>query len=80
MMMITKYIDVTRKEYIEEQLKYDEQIIEVKANPIYLIWRYNPVTIFQQKDFKKYYNIPQDKELDVKYLGIFEKIERKIKE
>lgn len=80
MMMITKYIDVTRKEYIEEQLKYDEQIIEVKANPIYLVWRYNPVTIFQQKDFKKYYNIPQDKELDVKYLGIFEKIERKIKE
>lgn len=80
MFSITKYIDVTREEYIKEQLNANETIIEVKANPIYLVYRYNPVNIFQQRDFKRYYNIPQEKELNVKYLGIFEKIEKKVKE
>lgn len=80
LLSITKYIDITREEYIKEQLKYEENTIVVKANPIYLIWRYNPTNIFQQKEFKNYYNIPQNKSLEVKYLGIFEKIEKKVKE
>lgn len=77
---IIKYIDITREEYIIEQLEANEKNIEIKASPIYLVWRYNPVTIFQQKDFKRYYNIPQDKNITVKYFGIFEKIEKKVKE
>lgn len=77
---IIKYIDTTREDYIIEQLNANEKVIEVKASPIYLVWRYNPVNIFQQKDFKRYYNIPQDKSITVKYFGIFEKIEKKIKE
>ena len=77
---IVKYIDVTRTDYIKEQLDNNASIIEVKANPTYMIWRYNPVDYFQIKDFKKYYNIPSDKSIEVKYFGIFEKVEKSIKE
>lgn len=77
---VVKYIDVTRTDYIKEQLDNDASIIEVKANPTYMIWRYNPVDYFQLKDFKEYYNIPSDSSIEVKYFGIFEKVERKIKE
>lgn len=78
--LMIRYIDYTRGEYIQEQLDANTEIIEVKANPIYLVWRYNPVNVFQQKDFKKYYNIPQNKHIKVRYFGIFEKIEKKVKE
>ena len=76
---IIKYIDVTRTDYIEEQLGYDALTIEVKANPTYMIWRYNPVDYFQIKDFKDYYEIPSDRAIEVKYFGIFEKVEKSIK-
>ena len=76
---IIKYIDVTRTDYIKEQLDYDSLTIEVKANPTYMIWRYNPVDYFQIKDFKDYYKIPNDKSIEVKYFGIFEKVEKSIK-
>lgn len=52
LLSITKYIDITREEYIKEQLKYEENTIVVKANPIYLIWRYNPTNIFHKKSLK----------------------------
>ena len=76
---VIKYIDVTRTDYINEQLGYDASNIEVKANPTYMIWRYNPVDYFQIKDFKDYYNIPNDKSIEVKYFGLFEKVEKSIK-
>ena len=76
---IVKYIDVTRTDYIKEQLEAKSSVIEVKANPMYLIWRYNPVDYFQIKDFKDYYEIPSSSSIEVKYFGIFEKVERKIK-
>ena len=76
---VIKYIDVTRTDYINEQLGYDVPTIEVKANPTYMIWRYNPVDYFQIKDFKDYYNIPNDKSIEVKYFGLFEKVEKSIK-
>ena len=75
---IIKYIDYTRETYINEQLKAGDTNIEIKANPLYLVWRYNP-DYFQSKDFKKYYNISEDKGLEVKYFGIFEKIEKRVK-
>ena len=75
-----KYIDFTRGEYIKEQVESNQEIIEIKANPIYLVWRHNPVNIFQHRTFKKYYNIPEKKAIKVKYFGIFEKIEKKVKE
>lgn len=77
---IVKYIDVTRTNYINEQLDSDASVIEIKANPTYMIWRYNPVDYFQIKDFKKYYNIPSDRAIEVKYFGIFEQVEKSIKE
>lgn len=77
---IVKYIDVTRTDYIKEQIESKAQIIEVKANPTYMIWRYNPVDYFQLKDFKEYYNIPSSSSIEVKYFGIFEKVEKRIKE
>lgn len=77
---ITKYIDKTREEYIDEQVEAKSKIIEVKANPLYLVWRYNPVNFFQEKDFKLYYDIPEDSQIEVKYFGIFEKIKNKVKE
>ena len=77
---IIKYIDVTRANYIKEQLDANDTNIEVKANPIYLVWRYNPTDFFQQKDFKDYYLIPQKNTIEVKYFGIFEKIEKRVKD
>ena len=77
---IIKYIDVTRTNYIKEQLDAKDTNIEIKANPIYLVWRYNPTDFFQQKDFKDYYLIPQKNTIEVKYFGIFEKIEKRVKD
>lgn len=76
---VIKYIDVTRTNYIKEQIDAKDTRIEVKANPIYLVWRYNP-DYFQSNDFKKYYEIPNNYTIEVKYFGIFEKIEKKVKE
>lgn len=77
---IIKYIDNTRTDYIEEQLDTIDTNIEVKANPLYLVWRYNPVDYFQIKDFKKFYEIPETYTIEVKYFGIFEQIEKKVKD
>ena len=77
---VIKYIDVTRTSYIKEQLDEKSTNIEVKANPTYLIWRYNPVDYFQIKDFKEYYEIPDNNTIEVKYFGIFERVEKRIKE
>lgn len=79
MFAIVKYIDYTRTKYIKEQLDGKDTNIEVKANPIYLVWRYNP-DYFESKDFKKYYNIKDQDTIEVKYFGIFEKIEKQVKE
>lgn len=75
-----QYIDYTRGNYINEQLEANQQVVEVKANPIYLVWRHNPVNIFQHKEFKMYYNIPSNTQIVVRYFGIFEEIEKKVKE
>lgn len=80
MFAMIKYIDVTRTSYIKEQVDAKALNIEVKANPTYYIWRYNPVDYFQIKDFKEYYEIPNSSSIEVKYFGIFEKVEKRIKE
>ena len=80
MFAISKYVDVTRTNYIKEQIEAKDTSIEIKANPILLIWRYNPNDLFLEKNFKKYYEIPEDNTIEVKYFGIFEKIERKVKQ
>ena len=77
---VIKYIDETREDYIDEQVESKSKIVEVKANPLYLVWRYNPVNFFQEKDFKLYYDIPEDSQIEVKYFGVFEKIKNKVKE
>ena len=77
---IVKYIDYTRTNYIKEQLDAKDTNIEVKANPIYLVWRYNPTEYFQIKDFKNFYEIDDNSSIEVKYFGIFERIEKKVKE
>ena len=74
-----KYIDVTRTSYIKEQVENNAKVIEVKANPTYMIWRYNPVDYFQLDSFKAYYDIPSKCTIDVKYFGLLEKVEKRIK-
>ncbi len=77
---VIKYIDVKREEYIKEQLNDNVTNIEVKANPVYLVWRHNPTDYFQHNDFKNYYEIPEKDTIEVKYFGVFEKIERIVKD
>lgn len=79
MFAVFKYVDYSRTKYIEEQIDKNVDVIEVKASPLYLVWRYNPVSIFSEDDFKMYYNIPMNKKIEVKYFGIFKEIEKKVK-
>ncbi len=76
---IIRYIDYTKQEYIKEQIVTDNEVIEVKANPLHLVFDYNPTTNREEEIFKKYYNIPSNKKIDVKYFGIFEAIEKGVK-
>ena len=78
-MGMVKYIDVTRTKLINEQLQKYTSVIEVKSCPFYQVYRYNPVTIFQEKDFRKYYGIGNDRTIEVKYFGIFNKIRERVK-
>ena len=80
MFSVIKYIDITRTNYIKEQNDAEVSYVEVKANPIYLVWRYNPIDYFQHRDFKEYYKIKKESSIEVKYFGVFEKIERRVKE
>lgn len=68
---ITKYIDVDRHNYIREQVSNNETNIIVKSNPFLLVYRYNPNTIFQKRDFKIYLGMNDDKSITVKYFGLF---------
>ena len=79
MFTIVKYVDVSRNNRINEQLDNNVSTIKVNANPTHLIWRYNPTDYFQLEDFKKYYNIPDNCKIEVKHFGIFEKVEKRIK-
>ena len=76
---LIKYIDVSRNDYIKEQIENGSNVIEVKASPTYYIWRYNPSDYFLVKDFKEYYEIGEHSEIDLKYFGLFEEIEKQIK-
>ena len=79
-MTVTFYIHKTRENYIKEQLDSEDKLIYVKANPFYLNWEYNPTcNSANMQHFKKYYNIPEDTIIEVKYLGILGKIEQGVK-
>lgn len=77
--LIIKYVDYSREEYIKEQINANMDEIEVKASPLYFVWRYNPVSVFSEEDFKKYYGISDEKKIKVKYFGVFKEIEKKVK-
>lgn len=79
MFMLIRYYDNSRVSYIESQLKEDKSTIVVKALPIRYIYRYNPTYYDEIEAFRKYYNIPSSKNINVKYIGIFEKIEKSVK-
>ena len=76
--LIIKYIDYSREEYIKEQINANMYEIEVKASPAYFVWGYNP-SVFNESDFKKYYDIKSDRKIKVKYFGVFKEIEKKVK-
>ena len=80
LIFISSYIDITRCNFIKKQVDAKYTVIEVKSNPFYIVYRYNPNTPFQMRDFKKFANLSEDKKIDVKYFGLFEKIERKVKD
>ena len=75
-----KYIDDTRLSYIKEQKEAGLTTIEVKSNPFFLVYRYNPTEVFQKRDFKQFIEVPQDTKLEVKYFGVFKEIESRVKE
>lgn len=79
MFVMISYYDGTRVSYIKEQLQENSKVIVVKALPIRYIYGYNPIYYEDMELFRKYYNIPKDKEISVKYVGVFEKIEKNIK-
>ena len=72
-------MDISRKNRIEEQLASNKEIIDVEASPILLLWNYNPTHPIQVRKFKNFYNIPQEKEINVRYYGIFERLQRDVK-
>lgn len=78
--VLISYFEKTRGEYIKEQLDTKQNIIEIKANPLKLVYKFNPINNEELNELKKYYEIPLDKNAYVRYMGIFEKIERRIKE
>ena len=80
MLVMSKYIDDTRNSYIKEQIEAKYTVIEVKSNPLYVVYRHNPITPFQMRDFKKYQGLNDDIKIEVKYFGIFKTIERKVTE
>ena len=75
-----KYIDDTRLSYIKEQKEAGLTTIEVKSNPFFLVYRYNPTEVFQKRDFKQFIEVSQDTKLEVKYFGVFKEIESRVKE
>ena len=78
MMSFIKFIDVKRTKYIEEQLEKGTYVVDVVSCPIYYVYRYNPVTIFEEKDFRLYYDIPSTSVIYVKNLGIIETIKESV--
>ncbi len=78
--LLISYFEKTRGEYIKEQLESNQNTIEIKANPLKLVYKFNPINSEELKELKKYYEIPLEKDAYVRYMGIFEKIERRIKE
>ena len=77
-MGFVKYIDYKRTDIINKGLKDNESTIEVVSCPVYLVYRYNPVTIFQEKSFREYYKIPDDKNIDLKNFGIIKIIRESV--
>ena len=62
------YINVYRcqidnKKYIKNQLKEDKQTIEILKFPYFVNCNINPNTDYHNSVYKKYYNIPEEKEL-----------------
>lgn len=76
---VIKYIDIKRDEYIKEQIEEKCTNIEIKASPFYLVGGYNPTDINQEQVFKDFYKIPSENTIEVKYFGVFEKIEKNVK-
>lgn len=54
-----------RNNYIQEQLKTDEQTIKVIRNPITYIWNTNPSSEYFIKTYKSYMNIPKNKDIEI---------------
>ncbi len=73
-----RIIENKRIDYINKQLDEKKEKIIIMANPIRLIVDSNP----KEENFdliKEYYNIPKEKIIYVEYVGIFKKIESKVK-
>ena len=75
---MSKYIEVSRNSYIKEQVDANSSSIVVKSNPFLLVYRYNPNTVFQKRDFKKYIGVSEETGIKVKYFGVFGDIKDKV--
>lgn len=73
-----RILENKRVEFIKEQIAKNNEKIVIMASPFRLILKSNPVPSNFDK-IKEYYKIPQEKNVEVEYLGIFKKIEKKVK-
>lgn len=75
---LVRVLENKRVEFIKKEISEFKHTIVIPANPIRILYRTNPDN--WDKDLvKKYYNIPEDKDIDVFYIGIFKKIEERVK-
>ena len=75
---ISGYIEYTRDKFVDEQLNNGYTYVEVRGDPFMLVYRHNPTTPFQMRDYKKFKGINEDIEIGVKNSSVIKSIGDKV--
>ncbi len=59
------YVNQEREQFIKQQIKSNQNIIQVKKLPIYAPCNSNPTNEYHEKVFKKYYDIEGNKKIQI---------------
>ncbi len=59
------YVNQEREQFIKQQIKSNQNIIQVKKLPIYAPCNSNPTNEYHEKVFKKYYGIEGNKKIQI---------------
>lgn len=73
-----RILENKRVNYIDKQIIENKEKIVITGNPFRLLLNMNP-SKENYEIVKKYYKIPDEKKIEVKFVGILEKIEKKVK-